>query len=113
MLKLFHTSSENHMNFGVSKVVDSINYNLKKKNVLSMYSNKLFKFLFFKPDIVHIHGCWKIRLIFFFFLAKISGTKIVISPHGMIDPFSLNQKRLKKKKLHYFYIKDLFLKKQI
>ena len=97
MFKLFYTSSENHMNFGVSKVVDTINYEIKKKNIQSIYSNKILKFLFFKPDLIHINGCWKIRLIFFFILAKIFGTKIVISPHGMIDPFSLKQKSLKKK----------------
>ena len=57
-----------------------------------MFSNKILKFLSFKPDIIHINGCWKLRLVFFFILAKIFSIKIIISPHGMMDPFSLNQK---------------------
>ena len=86
--------------------MDSISYNIKK-NVLSIYSNKFLKFLLFKPDIIHINGCWKIRIIFFFILAKIFGVKIVISPHGMVDPFSLKQKKFKKIAL-FLYQKIIF-----
>ena len=111
MFKLFYTSSENNVGFGVSKVVDSLNHEIKKKKIRSIFSNRIIKFLFFNPDIIHINGCWKIRLLFLFVLAKLYGTKIVISPHGMIDPFSLNQKKFKKK-MPYFFIKNLFLKTQ-
>ena len=108
MFKLFYTSSENHMKFGVSKVTESLNSEIKKKNVQSMFSNKILKFLSFKPDIIHINGCWKLRLVFFFILAKIFSIKIIISPHGMMDPFSLNQKKLKKKLALFIYQKFIF-----
>ena len=71
MFKLFYTSSENHTNFGVSKVVNSLNFELKKKKFKLYFQIKFQNFFyFFKPDIIHINGCWKIRLIFFFILAK-------------------------------------------
>ena len=108
MFKLFYTSSENNMGFGVSKVVESLNNEIKKKKIQSIYSNKILKFIFFKPDIIHINGCWKIRFIFLFILAKLFKTKIVISPHGMLDPFSLNQKRLKKRIALFLYQKFIF-----
>ena len=107
MFRLFYTSSENHMKFGVSKVTESLNSEIKKKNVQSMFSNKILKFLSFKPDIIHINGCWKLRLVFFFILAKIFSIKIIISPHGMMDPFSLNQKKLKKK-TRFIYISKIY-----
>ena len=108
MFKLLYTTSENHKNFGVSKVVSSLNQEIQKKKIKSVFSNNLFKFFIFKPDIIHINGCWKIRLILFFVLAKIFKTKIIISPHGMVDPFSLKQKNLKKKIALLIYQKFIF-----
>ncbi len=108
MFKLLYTSSENHKNFGVSKVVTSLNEELQKKKIKSIYSNNLFKLLLFKPDLIHINGCWKIRLILFFILAKILRIKIIISPHGMMDPVSLNQKKIRKKIAFFLYQKIIF-----
>ncbi len=108
MFKLFLTSSENHKGFGVSKVIESLNYEFQNKKIKSIYSNKVLKFILFQPDIIHINGCWKIRFIFLFILAKLFKTKIVISPHGMLDPFSLNQKSLKKKIALLLYQKFIF-----
>jgi hypothetical protein len=108
MFKIIYTSSENHKNFGVFKVVTSINNELKKKKIRSIFSNNLLKVLCFKPDLIHINGCWKVRLIFFFILAKILKIKIIISPHGMMDPISLNQKSFKKKIALFLYQKIIF-----
>ena len=108
MFKLLYTSSENHKNFRVSKVVTSLNEELQKKKIKSIYSNNLFKLLLFKPDLIHINGCWKIRLILFFILAKILRIKIIISPHGMMDPVSLNQKKIRKKIAFFLYQKIIF-----
>ena len=108
MFKLLYTSSEDHKNFGVSKVVSSLNEKLQKKKIKSIFSNNLLKLLLFKPDLIHINGCWKIRLILFFILAKILRIKIIISPHGMMDPVSLNQKSLKKKIALFLYQKIIF-----
>ena len=63
---------------------------------------------FFNPEIVHIHGCWRPKLLIIFLLAKIRFRKIVISPHGMIDPLSFAQKEVKKKLAWYIYQKYIF-----
>ena len=97
MFKLLLTSSENNTNFGVTKVVQSLNKEFKKKKIQSIYSNNILKLITFKPNLIHINGCWKLKLIFFFLLAKFFRMKIVISPHGMLDPVSLNQKKIRKR----------------
>ena len=62
----------------------------------------------FKPEIVHIHGCWKPELLIIFLLAKLTFTKIVVSPHGMIDPLSFAQKKTKKKLAWLIYQRYIF-----
>ena len=96
MLKICYTSSENQKNFGVSRVVEMLRSEIQKKKIKIKFSNNLVNFILFKPNIIHIHGCWKVRLILFFIFAKIFKVKIVISPHGMLDPNSLAQKKNKK-----------------
>lgn len=49
-----------------------------------------------KPDIVHIQGMWKMSNHAMNVAAKERGIKIVISPHGMLDPWALSVKRVKK-----------------
>lgn len=58
-------------------------------------------------DIVHFFGGWdyfSIKLILNAFYKKI---KVVISPMGIYDPWSLSQKKIKKKLLG-IYIKNIF-----
>ena len=109
MLKVFYTSSENTKNFGVSQVVDTLKNKLKKKSINIKFSNRLIDFIKFKPNIVHIHGCWKIHLLIIFIISKFRNIKVVISPHGMIDPFSISQKKYKKKIAWFLYQKLIFL----
>ncbi len=106
-MKIFIISSEKHNKFGISKVIEQLKKRFKRYHEVE-YSNNYFKFIFSKPDILHIHGCWKIRLILFFLIAKVLGVKIIISPHGMIDQNSLNQKKMKKKIALIFYQKTIF-----
>ena len=107
-MKIFIISSENRNKFGISKSYKSVKKRFRKFNNVE-YSNNLINFILFKVDILHIHGCWKIRLLLFFLLAKIIGVKVIISPHGMIDQNSLNQKKIKKK-LALFLYRNFFLK---
>ena len=90
-MKIFIISSENNNKFGISKVINQLKLRLRKFNEVE-YTNNILNFILFKPDILHIHGCWKIKLIIFYLLAKVMRVKIVISPHGMMDPLSLKQK---------------------
>jgi len=52
--------------------------------------------LSFKPDIVHIHALWDPFLHRFATWAQKNQIPLVISPHGMLTPWALKQKRLKK-----------------
>ena len=108
-MKIFYTSSENLKQFGVFKVVQALTKNLRKKKLNVKYSNNIIDFLIFKPDMVHIHGCWKFHLLFIFIFCKIKNIKTIISPHGMIDPFSFSQKKTKKKVAWFIYQKFIIL----
>lgn len=48
----------------------------------------------FKPEIIHIHGLWQYGSL----LALICGSKskILVSPHGMLDSWALKKSRMKK-----------------
>lgn len=50
-----------------------------------------------KPDIVHINGIWEPQTWLFQKLAHELGIKVVLSPHGMLEPYILNRHPLKKK----------------
>lgn len=50
-----------------------------------------------QTDIVHIHGIWEPMLVRIARAARAAGTPYIISPHGMLDPYSLSQKGFKKK----------------
>ena len=112
MLKVLFVSSENEDKFGVTKVINSLKKNLKNK-IKIKYTNKIFNLIKFKPDLIHIHGCWKLRLILFFILSKIFSIKIIISPHGMINPVSFNQKKIKKIIGWHLYQKIIFYKSDL
>ena len=107
MLKVLYFTLEINNKFGVSKVVNDIKKNQSNKINIKLSKNILDIFLF-KPQIIHIHGCWKLKLLIIFLLAKIMFIKIAISPHGMIDPFSFSQKKIKKNFAWFFYQKYIF-----
>ena len=106
-MKIFIISSENINKYGISKVINELKKRFRKINKVE-YSNNYLNFIISKPDILHIHGCWRIRLLIFFLLAKMTGVKIIISPHGMMDQNSLNQKKIKKKLALLLYQKFIF-----
>ncbi len=107
MLKVLYFSSETKKKFGVSKVINILE-KVQSKEIKVKLSSNIFEFFFFRPKIVHIHGCWRPKLFIVFLLAKITFTKIVISPHGMIDPLSFQQKKIKKNLAWSIYQKYIF-----
>ena len=107
MLRILYFTSETNNKFGVSKVVNDIKKNKIKKIKIKL-SNNILDIFSFKPKIIHIHGCWRPKLFVIFLLAKIIFIKIVISPHGMIDPFSFSQKKIKKNFAWFIYQKIIF-----
>ena len=65
-MKIFIISSENREKFGISEVINQLGKRFKKFDEVE-YSNNFINFILSKPDILHIHGCWKIRLLYFFY----------------------------------------------
>ena len=79
---------------------------IKSKRILKNFECRVFKinslfkkFSFiknYKLDVIHIHGIWSpintFVAIFAIFLKK----PLIISPQGMLEPWSLDQKRIKK-----------------
>lgn len=50
-----------------------------------------------KPDIVHINGIWSPQNWGFQKVAQKLGIKVIVSPHGMLEPWILGNNRFKKK----------------
>jgi glycosyltransferase involved in cell wall biosynthesis len=61
-------------------------------------------------DIVHFFGAWTINHIKTIILALIYRKKIIITPMGTFEPWSLSQKKIKKKIALIFYQKTLLKK---
>ena len=40
-----------------------------------------------RPDVVHINGCWQPQLLFFQRAAQSLRIPVVLSPHGMLEPW--------------------------
>lgn len=45
-----------------------------------------------QPDIVHLHGCWHVSYAVAALLASANGARVVLSPHGQLEPWVLKQK---------------------
>jgi glycosyltransferase involved in cell wall biosynthesis len=60
-----------------------------------------------EADIVHIHGIWSSIAYWSARIASILSVPYVIVPHGMLDPWSLNQKRLRKKLALRLFQRDI------
>lgn len=49
------------------------------------------------PDIIHIHGCWQYKEVREAMKAHRHGARIVFSPHGGLEPWIINERRLSEK----------------
>ena len=58
-------------------------------------------------DLVHIYGIWRPFLVKVYHIAKKLKKKIIVSPIGALEPWSLSQKKLKKKIAWHLYQKKL------
>ena len=95
-------------NFGLSNVLTNLETYFKKEgyrviNINFFNSITLDKVI--KSNIIHIHGCWSMVHLLIFLLGKFYNKKIFISPHGMLDPYSLDNKKIKKMIAWFFYQK--------
>lgn len=51
----------------------------------------------FKPDIVHCHGCWLYGIVNAGNFASKQGARIVLSPHGQLEPWVFEEKPFQEK----------------
>ena len=102
---------------GPSEILKETKYALKKKNIkISIITNDQFKKKFFllkkkieKFDICHLYGGWTLFHVKTFIIAYLLKKKIIMHPLGFFEPWSLNQKRIKKKiALKVYQLKFLF-----
>jgi len=63
---------------------------------LGLIARRAMPDLVAKADIIHCHGVWDTMLHVAAESARRRGTPIVVTPHGMLDPWSLSQGRLRK-----------------
>lgn len=66
-----------------------------------------YKKIIKNTDLVHIFGIWRPFHIRAFYASKKLNKKIIISPLGALEPWSLSQRRLKKKVAWNFYQKKI------
>lgn len=52
---------------------------------------------YIKPDIVHINSCWEVLCSSTVFKAKSLGYRVVITPHGMLEPWVISKNYWNKK----------------
>jgi glycosyltransferase involved in cell wall biosynthesis len=62
---------------------------------------------FCSSDIVHIHGVWSQFEYKAYRFAKKHKKKLIVSPHGSLMPWAMNQKKIKKKIAWYAYQKNI------
>lgn len=58
-------------------------------------------------DVVHVHGTWTPFEFFSVLLAKKQGAKVIISPHGALEPWAFRSKGWKKKLAWHLYQKRI------
>lgn len=44
------------------------------------------------PDIIHVHGCWRMEMRHILPLAKKVDARVVVSPHGQLQPWVVKQR---------------------
>ncbi|MGY4385434.1 glycosyltransferase involved in cell wall biosynthesis [Pedobacter sp. UYP24] len=93
---------------GIPLLVDSVEVYYFRRSIKGQthFSFQLLKKLFYdinkKDTVVHIHSWWNATAILSCFLSIIKGRKVILSPRGMITPYSFKNR--------HFPIKWLFHK---
>lgn len=118
-MKILLTTNKFFINDGGSyTAVSELSYALNKKNNLTakilhnnnnnnIFNISFYKILVKKFDIIHIFGIWSPFLILVFYYAKKFKKKIIISPIGFLESWSLLQSRIKKFLAWYIYQKKI------
>jgi len=76
----------------------------------NIFNSSNYKIIVRNYDIIHIFGIWSPFLYFVFYCAKKLGKKVIKSPIGYLEPWSLAQSRIKKKFAWHLYQKKILQK---
>tara|TARA_A100000164_G_scaffold294948_1_gene268855 strand:- start:3184 stop:4263 length:1080 start_codon:yes stop_codon:yes gene_type:complete len=108
MMKVLHISySYDFKDGGITTVVEQLVREQRKTQIKVEWlasniflnpfkTRKLFKeILKINPTIVHLHGLWRVHTRITNYLLR-ANIPYVITPHGMLDKWALNQSQLKK-----------------
>ncbi|MBX9806178.1 MAG: glycosyltransferase [Flavobacteriaceae bacterium] len=93
--------------------IKGVRINFFNTSVMRWFSmlNEFRQFLLIeKPDIVHINGIWSPQNWGFQKIAQELGIKVMLSPHGMLEPWILAQNPWKKKLGLFLYQKKAIKK---
>src|SRR6266542_4342037 len=65
--------------------------------LLGQAAKEFFRGLLPKVNVLHLHGIWESIIKIGAAIAREHGKPYVVAPHGMLDPWSLAQKKMNKK----------------
>lgn len=99
----FYTSSDPMMAEYVETLVSALSGSVEMKAFSNFHELK-HESHSSPPDIIHVHGCWRMEMRHILPLAHKCGARIVISPHGQLQPWVMKQhyKSDKLPKIHLF-----------
>jgi glycosyltransferase involved in cell wall biosynthesis len=79
---------------------------LLNTNLIGSFKNYTKVLERIKPSLIHIHGVWQLPCHQLAKWARNNNVPYIISPRGMLEPWSLNQSSLKKKLALFLYQKN-------
>jgi glycosyltransferase involved in cell wall biosynthesis len=99
------------------KKITAYIFNRSRNNKIKSFLT-IFKFIknfliFKKIDLVHVNGLWNASNFIFSLYAIVFKIPLIISPCGMLEPWALRQKFLKKKIAYIFYQKIIMKRAKV
>ena len=102
-----HLMAGNSSNPIIAELSDDFGrVHLLNTNLIGGFKNYAKALEHIKPSIIHIHGVWQLPCHQLAKWARTNDVPYIISPRGMLEPWSLNQSRLKKKLALLLYQKN-------
>lgn len=80
----------------VAQLVEGMHFSAEVQAVSNLTDFKIVCQTF-NPDIVHCHGCWQYGIVNAGNFARKRGARIVLSPHGQLEPWVLEEKPIQEK----------------
>lgn len=63
-----------------------------------------------RPAIIHLNGLWLFSNLAALLIKMSTGTKLIVSPRGMLDPWAMNQSKRKKRIAWHLFVKHSLTK---